>query len=361
MPRRYRALYSSKRVARRAKYRKSARSQAKQIASLSHQISKVAEISSLPLQLRWSRTNSFIDRDPLTAGNSGTLTTYICPIPIAPNQQGPLAPDFGDTGPVATDADDFKKSKVWITSVDANQKPRCTHRGGYITFKLNRINISLRFVKVMLIRARPSIADQISLQRQMQYFEPTANPPILAGQSSRLILGYDFIHNPTSSIHDSITGYQMNDQIWEVLGSKTYKFGSDKPFIAAQTTPIPPNAIGNPMRTTATGYFKLPRGGAVHKIWSQDHTQQSTNLDYKNQRSEKNVFLVVFSQRGCTTVDVKLQPIADAPANELKLSMQVRDTYSCSEGSLTPYTGNGPPAKRGRGRPKGSGLEAWAH
>jgi len=350
MGRRYKAKYSSTSVARRAKKNKSAAAQAKQIATLSHQVSSIAEISSVPLQLRWQRSSQFIDRTPLTAANSGTLTHYICPLPVAPNQVAAANPaDFGDTGPnTIIPADDFKKSKIWITATDVNQKPRCTHRGGYITYKLNRSNISLRYVKVMLVRTKPAIADQLSLQRGFQYYDPTAG--IAAGQNSNLLKDYDYIHNPVTTVNDPVTGVQMNPQMWDVLGVHSYKFGTDKPFIVSNAG-NEANTVGTPMRTDATGYFKLPSGGAVHKIWSSDHTQQATNLDYRNQRSEKNVFLIVFCQRGSTINDPLTQPLPDIADGEMKLSFQVRDTYSCSEGSLTPQTG-GTHARRGR--PRGS-------
>lgn len=350
MPRRFRPMYSSKRVARRAKKRTGAKSQSKQIQALSRQVSKIAEISSVPLQLRWQRQNSFVDREALTAANSGNLTVYMCPIPVAPSQVGANVANFADTGPLAIGANDFKKTKVWITATDVNQKPRCTHRGGYLTYKLSRPNISLRYIKVMLIKSKSSVADQMSLQRSLQYFDANSAPPLIAGQSARLIENYDYIHNPVTTINDPVTGVQINPQMWEVLAQRTHKFGTEKPFIPTQAQPISPNAIGQSMRTEATGFFKIPAGGAVHKIWSTDHTQQATNLDYVNQRSEKNVFLVIFSQRGSTITDPSVQVIADVPANELKLSLQVRDTYSCSEGSLTPQAGG--TSKRGRGRPR---------
>ncbi|AXH77120.1 MAG: putative capsid protein [Cressdnaviricota sp.] len=352
MGRRYKAKYSSRSVARRAKKNKGAYAQSKQIASLSRQVSRVAEISSVPLQLRWQRSNNLINRTPLTAGNGGNLEPYICPIPVAPNQLGAGdIHDFGDNGPnqdQAIPATDFRKSKIWITATDVNQKPRCTHRGGYLTYKLQRANVSLRYVKVMLIRAKPSIADQLSLQRGFQFYDPTNN--VIAGQNSTLLKDYDYIHNPVTTVNDPVTGIQMNPQIWDVLGSHSYKFGTDKLYIADNGA-LPNNTVANPMRTDATGFFKLPAGGAVHKIWSADHTQQATNLDYRNQRSEKNVFLVIFAQRGSIITDPDTQPLPDVPEWEMKLAMQVRDTYSCSEGSLTPQTRGG---GRGRGRPRGA-------
>lgn len=330
MPKRPRAMYS-KRVVRPRRAKTSA------LAKLSKQVSKIAEISSVPLKLRWYRDEAFVDRTPLVEADSGKLTVYMCPMPVAPNQVADSAPaDFGDTGPVATAAGNFRKSKIWVTATDVNQKPRCTHRGGYLTYQLTRTNLSLRYYKVMLIRAKTVVADQLSLQRQFQYFDTAATPPIVAGQSSRLVIGYDYIHNPNQGASEPITGIQMNPQMWDVLHSETFKFGTNKPlagFGAAPTT------IGTKLRTDATGFIKLPAGGAVHKIWSSDHTQQATNLNYANQRSEKNVFLVIFAQKGSTTVDADTQPLPDTPAGELKLTMQVRDNYSCSEGSLTPQTG----------------------
>lgn len=356
MPRRFKPMYSSKKVAKRAKKRTGAKAQSKQIVALSKQISKIADISSVPLQLRWQRSNTFIDRLPLTAGESGKLSKYICPMPVAPNQVGGGGADFADTGPVALQQLDFKKQKIWVTATDVNQKPRCTHRGGYITYKLSRTNFSLRFYKVMLIRAKTVVADQLSLQRGFQFYSPTANPPIIAGQNSNLVEGYDYIHNPIITVLDPITGVQMNPQMWDVLYSKTFKFGTNKPFLRPELSPNSlANTIGNTMRTEATGYIKLPAGGAVHKIWSTDHTQQATNLDYVNQRSEKNVFLVIFAQKGSmipSTEPGGTQPVADLPAGELKLSFQVRDSYSCSEGSLTPQSGH----VRRRGRPRGRNI-----
>lgn len=325
----------------------------KAIKTLSNQISKVAEISSVPLKLRWYRSNNFVDRLGLTAGQSGVLTKYMCPIPVAPNQVGiGNVPDFGDTGPVGADigsVQDFKKSKIWVTATDVNQKPRCTHRGGYINYKLSRTNFSLRFYKVMLIRPKTVVADQLNLQRALQYFDAAAVPdPVVAGQNAHLVEGYDYIHNPVTTVLDPVTGVQMNPQMWEVLATHTHKFGTNKPFLRPELSPNSlANTIGNTMRTEANGYFKIPAGGAVHKIWSTDHTQQATNLDYKNQRSEKNLFLVIFAQRGSmipSTEPGGTQPVADLPAGELKLSMQVVENYSCSEGSLTPQTGG---ARRG--------------
>lgn len=350
MPRQFRRKrlpYTTRKVAKYAKRSTGARAQSKQIASLSRQISKVAEISSVPLELRWQRSNMFVDRVALGAANSGQLTKYVCPIPVAPDQVAIVDdPNFGDTGPnTALNNMDFKKAKIWVTSTDANQKPRCTHRGGYLTYKLARTNFSLRFITVMLVRTKPAIADQLSLQRAFQFFDDATVPPTVAGQNSRLVEGYDYIHNPITTILDPITGIQMNPQMWDVLGKHTYKFGTNKPFLRPELSPESlANTIGNTMRTDATGYFKLPAGGAVHKIWSSDHTQQATNLDYKNQRSEKNVFLVIFAQRGSmipSTEPGGTQPVADLPLGELKMSMQVRDNYTCSEGSLTPQTGTG--------------------
>lgn len=359
MPYRPRTKYRARGVANYARNNRSAYAQSKQIVSLSNKVSGLAEIASVPLKLRWYRSNDFIDRTVLTAPNSGAMTPYICPIPVAPNQRTNVqVADFCDTGPLAIQPQDFKKTKIWVTATDVNQKPRCTHRGGYLTYKLTRTNFSLRFYYVMLIRAKTVVADQLSLQRGFQFYAPTAAPPVIAGQNSTLLSGYDYIHNPTNNILDPITGVQMNPQMWEVLGQHTYKFGTNKPFLRPELSPQQlSNTVGTPMRTEATGYFKLPPGGAVHKIWSTDHTQQATNLDYINQRSEKNVFLVIFAQRGSmipSTEPGGVQPVADLPAGELKLAMQVRDNYSCSEGSLTPHTGkatgNRGHAQRGRGR-----------
>lgn len=364
--------YTSKKVARRAKRSRGAYAQSRQIATLSRQISKVAEISSVPLQLRWQRTDSKVDRDILSVQNSGQMgNPYICPIPVAPSQIAiaNLA-NFGDNGPtIASDAaggndvgnaaNDFKKGKVWVTAVDANQKPRCTHRGGYLSYKLTRTNLSLRHVTVMLVRAKTVVADQLSLQRAFQYFAPAVAggaAVVNAGNDSRMVPGYDYIHIPSQNIYDPIAGYQMNPQMWDVLGKQTYRFGTNKPMLDPIVNPAGrPTTIGTPMRTEATGYFKLPSGGAVHKIFSADHTQQATNLDYANQRSEKNVFLVIFSQRGNLTPSAADGvPVADTNAGELSLAFQVRDNYTCSEGSLTPMTGGGgaggPAYARGRKR-----------
>lgn len=344
MPRRPAALYARRprRIARYARKKRSATAQSKQIVALSKTVAKIADISSVPLKLRWYRKLSFVDKTGLTAADNGKLTVYMCPIPVAPNQIADANPnDFMDTGPAATDGT-FRKSKIWVTATDVNQKPRCTHRGGFINYKLSRTNLSLKFYTVMLIRAKSVVADQLSLQRSFQYFDATANPPVVAGEQATLLSGYDFIHNPQQTASDAITGFQMNPQMWDVLHKKTWKFGTNKPLLDPVVNPAGrPTTVGTPMRTEATGYIKIPSGGAVHKVWSTDHTQQASNLDYPHQRSEKNVFLVIFAQRGSVTTD-PLIPVIDTAAGELKMTMQVRDNYSCSEGSITPQsTGNG--------------------
>lgn len=347
--------YARKRVTKRRapKRRKTYRKKASSFKTLSRKVAKLSRSVWTSYNLQWSRPAAEFALGP--AGVDGTVAeinrpfVYMCPIPVAPSVQVPggnASPDVNS--PAGTFSDNacnsvypnnekriqFLKGRTFITSTNATQSANIRHNGSTMKWRITQAQAQYREYTIMMISPRKDVADQLSLQRSLQYFtgdqrlsqSSNADAP---GFNAGLNEGEDYImlgdQGPQASAVGTTSSVMLNSKSWKTHYKRVITLGHTSVNINGAIT-LQQNrgsmATDNTGQTAtlASGTIKIPKAGSMRYVAKiDDHTVQATELGFSNQSSEDLYYLVIFGKNPVNLSVLDLNP---------KLSFQVLDSYS---------------------------------
>lgn len=272
--------------------KKSSTAQAKQIATLSRQLTRMSKEQFNNIRTSWQRNN-------LPIGSGGALASaYICPIPYTlcdPLGVSPVpnAQLWADNRVIASQPT-FTKRLVFGHSDAATNSNKIYHTGGILRYQILTTEPSYTKVSLFLIRPKKKQADQLSIDRSLK----SSSGLNQAGSASFLTEDVDYtVHGGQGGAEDTYYGAEINRKYWDVLYKREVGLNQPKNLAASafvRSTPI----VGNGKDTTlvATGSIKLPPGGVIKAVGSLTSTFQSPatafEQQYLDQRNEDSVYLV---------------------------------------------------------------------
>jgi len=330
------------------------------VATLARRVRALTRATWAPYSLQWNRP-----REPFTWGYDIEDTSrtavpnapfvYMCPCPIAPSVQLPNASQ-GTNNPRGAWSDNgcgsiqagglnrwtFQKGRTFIQSTNATESGMCKHVGSTITFRITQTQRDMQQYTCMLISTKKDVADQMSLQRQLQYYEGDqttgsgSNRISAPGFNAQLNEGEDYIALgdqkgiPSSGGAaqylnvDPVHSVMINRKIWTVHYRKKFTLGFNTyngPISDTSTQMNTGNSAQQP--NLATGSFKIPGQGVLRYVAKTgDKTVQATELGYANQQSEQVFMFVIFGKNPAS-----ISTIANMP----KLSIQALDSYKMAQ------------------------------
>ena len=271
--------------------RKGATSQAKQIATLSRQLTRMNKEQINNIRTSWQRNN-------LPIGSTLVASPYVCPIPYAlcdPLGVSPV-PDsqFWADNRVIASQPSFTKRLVFGHSDAATNSNKIYHTGGKLRYTIYTTEPSYTKVTVALIRPKRKQADQLSIDRKLKGVSGSNQ----AGSASFITEDVDFTtHSGAGGPESTWYGAEINTKYWDVLYKREIGLQQPKNLSASafvRSTPI----VGNGKNTTlvATGSIRLPAGGVIKAVGSATSFAQSSatafEQQYLDQRNEDSCYLV---------------------------------------------------------------------
>jgi len=274
--------------------RKSATSQAKQIATLSRQLGRMNKENFNNIRTSWQRNNLPIGSTSIT----GIATPYVCPIPytlcdplgVSPVPNAQLWADNRVIGSQPT----FSKRLVFGHSDASTNSNKIYHTGGKLRYTVYTDEPSYTKLTIALIRPKKKQADQLSIDRNLKGASGLNQP----GSSAEIYDDIDYTtHSGAGGLESTWYGAEINTKYWDVLYKREIGLQQPKNLAASafvRSTPI----VGNGKNTTlvATGSIRLPAGGeikAVGNLTSQNQSPATAmEQQYLDQRNENSCYLV---------------------------------------------------------------------
>lgn len=322
------------------------------VKTLARRVNSLTRATWAPYTLQWSRP-----RLPFTWGYDPADSTktpvpnapfvYLCPIPVAPSVQFPSQASgannprgaWSDNGCGATVAGGlnrfvFGKGRTFIQSTNTTESGLCKHVGTTVTYRITQTQRDMQQYTVMLLSIKKDVADQMSLQRSLQYFQgdqttgSSTNFIEAPGYKAELDESEDYIalgdQKPTGSTSfanvDPVHSVMINKQIWKVHYRKKFTLGFNTfngPISDTSTQMSTGNAAQQP--NLATGSVRVPGQGILRYVSKiQDKTVNAQELNYANQQSEQVFLLAIFGKNPASIADLNNMP---------KLSLQALDSY----------------------------------
>jgi len=281
-----------------------AQSQAKQIAALSSQLSKLNRVQHETIRTYWQRNSLPVE----TLGTPGY--PYMCPIPrMAMDPADKYSPGSGltnlwtDTLSVSTQPS-YSKQVMFGCSDAALNTGTLFHTGGTLKWQMSCNDDSMTKATIALISLKAAAADQKTVDnglrsRTVPPFGPSAN----SGQGAPIKEGTDYVvHNGDGSTDAANTsfGTVFNRQYWNVHYQRECTFGHigasggvEANIKSANTRPAN-NAL------VSTGTIKIPAYGeiksfATNPTPAQVTGQNAMELGLYDEQQEKALYLVVIS------------------------------------------------------------------
>jgi len=280
-----------------------AKSQAKQIAALSSQLSKLNRVQYETVRTYWQR-NSLPVETVATPGYP-----YMCPIPrMAMDPADQYAPGSGltntwtDTLAVASQPS-YSKKVMFGCSDNALKTGTLFHTGGTLKYQLSCNDDDMTKATIALISLKSAAADQKTVDNGLRFrttppFGPSAN----SGQGAPVKDGTDYIiHNGAGSSDAGVTsfGTVINRQYWNVHYQRECTFGHiGAGGIANNINPSNTRPANNSL--VATGTIKIPAYGEI-KSFATNPTptqvvgQNAMELGLYDEQQEKALYLIVIS------------------------------------------------------------------
>ena len=304
-PMRRRRTSYRKRVLSRKNIRRrtSAKSQSRQIATLTRAVRKINRTQHETFCTYWQR-NSLPVESLTTAG-----LPYICPVPFVPmDPQDLYLPGQGvttkwrDNLQIASQPF-YTKQLMFGYSDAALNSGHLTHTGGTIKYQMTSTEPSLSCVTLALISLKKDIADQKVVDNRL--LESTVPyGPYQAGDA--LINGTDFhTHDGTGATGaaDTTFGTVFNRKYWNVHYQRNIRFGHPGASnTASNVNPSNTNPANNSL--VATGTIKIPAAGEIRSAANNlgnpatamtTTRQNALQLGLLDQQNEKAKWLVCFS------------------------------------------------------------------
>lgn len=296
-----------------------AKSQAKQIMTLSKQLTSLTKSQFETVQTVWNRNNLSVD-----SLVGGTLA-YICPLPKS------MCNCFGQTtlqtaGMVdqrLTWSDNlsiaaqptYKKIPVFGSSEAARNSQEIHHVGGVLKWRLISEEPSFSTYSIFVISPKARQADQLITDRNLKGETNNTNP----GIAGSLTGGTDYISHP------DLFGTMINKKFWNVDYHREVNF-SHPGASAAVVNANPANTDPRNNAIIATGSIKLKPGGVI-KCFNNQAAASTVNPDagfkpanasqigYVDEQNEKTQYLVIVNNG------------VSADLETVNLSILCRDIY----------------------------------
>ena len=330
------------------------RSRSTKIATLTRRVNALTRATWVPYKLQWNRPRlsfayGYLPGDANKTPAANAPFVYICPLPVAPSVQQP-AQQYGSTNPRGIWSDNgcganvtngmnrwvFQKGRTFNTSTNALEGGLCKHVGSTITVRITQSQRNMQQYTVCLMSVKKDVADQMSLQRALQYYEgdqttlSATNRPRAPGFNAALNEGEDFVAlGDQANLQgqyaeaDPVHSVMINKQIWKVHQRRKFTLGYNTTSQSPSTTStqmMTGNEAQQPNLATMT--LRIPGQGVLRYVSKpDDKTVQATELGYHQQQSEQAYFLVIFGKNGNTA------PTAENDNNQPKLSIQALDSY----------------------------------
>lgn len=272
--------------------KKGATAQAKQIATLSRQLTSITKENYERIRTSWQRMN-------LPIGAGAIASPYICPLPYAPCDPLGTSPvtaaqRWADNRQLAAQQF-FTKRLVFGHSEAAANSNKMFHTGGKLRYTIYMNEPSYTKIGLFLIRPKKKQADQLVVDRTMKTLGAASAP----GANSRLYDDVDFTtHDGAGGNNSTWYGAELNSKYWDVLYKREISLSQPKPFFVASNPQQQDAGNVSPANNAivASGTIKLPAGGEIKAVGNLTQIGQSptTALEqqYLDQRNEDGCFLV---------------------------------------------------------------------
>ena len=269
-----------------------AKSQAKQIATLSRQVSNINKEQFERIRTSWQRMN-------LPIGAGAIASPYICPLPYAPCDPLGTSPvgaaqRWIDNRQIAAQQF-FTKRMVFGHSEASANSNKIYHTGGVLRYTIYTSEPSYTKIGLFLVRPKKKQADQLVLDRTMKTVG-AANAP---GAHSKMFDDIDFTaHTGAGSGNNTYYGAEINRKYWDVLYKREIGLSQPTPYFTAGTPFEQDGGNVSPKNNAlvASGTIRLPAGGEIKAVGNLTQVGQSpTNaleVQYLDQRNEDAVYLV---------------------------------------------------------------------
>jgi len=325
------------------------------VKTLARRVRALTRATWAPYTLQWSRPRLpfCFGYDPADTSKTpipNAPFVYMCPIPVAPSVQIPTTQagtnnprgQWSDNGCGATVAGGLnrfilRKGRTFIQSTNSTESGMCKHTGTTVTYRITQTQRDMQQYTCMLISTKKDVADQVSLQRSLQYYQgdqtalSITNNPESPGFEAHLSEGSDYIAlgdqrqtNGSFANVDPVHSVMINRKTWTVHYRKKFTLGFntfDGPISDTSTQMNTGNSAQQP--NLATGSFRVPAQGILRYVAKEaDRTVQATELGYANQQSEQTFFFVIF---GKNPASLALE------TNNPKLSLQALDHYKMAQ------------------------------
>lgn len=280
-----------------------ARQQAKQIATLSRQLTAMNREQTEMIRTSWQRNN-------LPIGNTGPIfSPYVCPLPYAlcdPLGTSPVvaAQRFADNRQNASQQF-FTKRLVFGYSEAAANAGKIYHTGGRLRYQITTTEPSYTKITLALVKPKKHQADQLVVDRGLKGIAAATAP----GSASQLYDDIDFTtHSGAGGSNSTWFGAEVNRKYWSVLYRREVALTHPG---ANNTTPnqaTPANTAPKNNALVATGSIKLPASGIIKAVGSETQTIPAAQTpameqQYVDQRNEDSVYLVAILND--TTLDTE--------------------------------------------------------
>lgn len=235
-----------------------AKSQARQIASLSTQVSRLNKSQYENGSLVWIRSNLPID------SLAGGIQAYVCPVPITPGN--PFYQDvygaavgsgarirWADSLHLGGASTSFmEKFPLFGFSDNARNSHEWNHVGGTLKYRIESTEPSFSTYSLFLVRAKSRQSDQLISDRGLKNTVGTSYP----GSAGKLSELDDYVTHPT------LMGTDLNTKYWTILAKRSINFGHPgSTAIATNTNPANTNPRNNSV--VVEGTIRLPKGGVI--------------------------------------------------------------------------------------------------
>ena len=322
-PKRRRTTYRKRTLSRKnIRRRTSAKSQSRQIATLSRAVSKINRTNYERFSTSWQRDNLTIET-LLTPG-----TPYICPIPyMAMDPDDKFNPGSGittqwrDSLGIATQPY-FTKKVVFGCSEQAYNTPVLEHTGGMIKWQMTSTEPSMSKVTLALISLKDAQSDQKTVDNNLlgDSLVPYGPPQTADG----IIRDVDFhIHTGEGSAGAATTyfGATFNRKYWNVHYQRELTFGHPGATnVASNANPANTSPANNSL--VHTGTIKISAAGSIRSVALPNSpvrtVQNAMELGLLDQENGKAKYLVCLSNG--VTIDQE----------SLFLGMSVTDYYKAA-------------------------------
>lgn len=273
------------------KRRTSARSQSKQILSLSRRLKRVSRNTYENCTLYWQR-----DTLPIATA-AGTDPAYVCPIPYAPcdpNETSPIAGSerFADNRQIASQQF-FTKRWMFGRSNNVDESGTYFHTGSILRYQILTTEPSYTKVTIALVRPKKHLADQLTLDRSLKG-TAAANA---AGSAAAIAEDIDYhSHDGSPTSGGTLFGTRFNHKYWDILYKREVALSvpggtSFNNKASGQVTDPANNAL------VASGTIKIPAGGICQGAGKDTQlveptTTSAAEMQFVDQKNEKSCYLV---------------------------------------------------------------------